>query len=205
MTAAEIAARVRDVGFAVVARPKVDVRSAYDRAVAQADASDVSVKQSTRVADFVNRGSGFDPFWLDPILLAICEHLFTQFKLSSFHARTVNPGAEAQELHVDIANEGELLGFIWMVDEFTDDNGATRLVPRGRSEPVTALGPPGTLLVYDGGILHGYGANRTREPRRSLQGAFVRRDISQGVDQRARLKPETAARLDAHAKYLLDA
>jgi ectoine hydroxylase-related dioxygenase (phytanoyl-CoA dioxygenase family) len=93
-----------------------------------------------------------------------------------------------------------------MVDAFSDDNGATRFVPRGRCEheAVIAAGSRGSLVVYDGGLLHGYGANRAQTPRRSLQGAFVRRDVRQGIDQRARLTPETAARLDARARYLLD-
>jgi ectoine hydroxylase-related dioxygenase (phytanoyl-CoA dioxygenase family) len=205
-----IAATLREVGFAVVARARVDVRVAYDRAVAEADASDVSTKECTRVHDFVNRGPAFDPFWLDPLLLATCTIVFARpFKLSSFHARAVNPGGGPQQLHVDLAGDDDvptLVGFIWMVDEFSDDNGATRFVPRGRREhdAVVAAGPPGSLVVYDGGLLHGHGANRTRTPRRSLQGAFVQRHVRQGIDQRARLKPETAARLDARAKYLLD-
>jgi hypothetical protein len=194
-------------GFVVIQRPVVDLRAAYDRAVATADERDVSQKACTRVHDFVNRGAELD-LWRDPLLLAICERSFTRpYKLSSYHARAVNPGCGPQELHVDCEREnGELalLGFVWMIDAFHEDNGATRFVPRGRSEPVVATGAMGSLVAYDGSILHGYGVNRTREPRRSLQGAFVLRTLPQGLDQRARLRPDTAARLDARARYLLD-
>src|SRR4030088_2997708 len=87
------ATAVREIGFAIVERQVTDARSAYDRPVAPADAADISAKACTRVNDFVNRGSEFDRFWLDPLLLATCERVFAQpFKLSSFHARAVNPG-----------------------------------------------------------------------------------------------------------------
>ena len=205
-------AAIERVGFAIVERPEIDVRAEYDRAAAAAAPGDVARGRScTRVSDFVNRGPAFDRFWLDPVLLAICARAFAApWKLSTFHARTVAPGGGPQELHVDLARDGgplALLGYVWMVDEFRADNGATRFVPRDRSDDdaVVATGRRGTLVVFDGAIRHGYGANRTREPRRSLQGAFVARAIAQGLDQRARLTPETAARLDARARYVLDA
>jgi hypothetical protein len=206
----EVVDEIRRAGFAVVARASLDVRDVYDRAVADAELADVFAKSSTRVADFVNRGSTFDSFWRDPQLLAICRAVFQcPFKLSSFQARAVNPGASAQPLHVDLASDGDrpmLLGFIWMVDDFTEQNGATRFVPRGcnENEVVVASGSRGSLVVYEGGILHGFGANRTQCSRRSLQGAFVVRHLRQGVDQRSRLRPETAARLDAEGRWLLD-
>jgi hypothetical protein len=210
--AAEIAAQLARDGFAVVVQPPCDVRDAYDAAVRAADPRDVGHSSSTRVHDFVNRGEIFDRFWRDPRLLAIAEHAFDQpFKLSSFLSRTILPGAAAQPLHADLARDGDalaLLGFVWMVDEFRADNGATRFVPgshRGRSAAeVLALGPPGTLVVHDGAVQHGFSANRSTAPRRSLQGAFIRRTLPQGVDQRSRLRADTAARLDARARHLLD-
>jgi ectoine hydroxylase-related dioxygenase (phytanoyl-CoA dioxygenase family) len=203
-----ISATLDEVGFAVIPSRGDDIREAYDRAVATADPIDASVSSSTRVHDFVNRGRAFDRFWLDPLMVAVCERVFRcPFKLSSFQARTVNPGADAQPLHVDLACDDDgptLVGFIWMIDEFCDDNGATRFIPRGRRAAVRALGRRGSLVLYDGGVLHGYGDNRSRGPRRSLQGAWVRRSLPQAIDQRGRLRSDTVARLDARARYLLD-
>ena len=59
------------------------------------------------------------------------------FKLSTLHARTLNPRTPAQGLHMDFAREAAdhavggwpMLGFIFMVDEFTPENGATLVVP----------------------------------------------------------------------------
>jgi ectoine hydroxylase-related dioxygenase (phytanoyl-CoA dioxygenase family) len=211
MTDDEVVAAIDDAGFAIVPRPRpaFDLGVAYDAAVAAAADGDVHHGRSCmRVNDFVNRGPEFDAFWRDPLLLAVCERLFTRpFKLGTLHARTVRAGGEAQELHVDCARDDgglTLLGFLWMIDGFRSDNGATRFVPRGQSGEVLAIGAPGSLVVYDGSVRHGYSRNRSREPRRSLQGSFILRTLAQGVDMRSRLLPATAARLDARARYLLD-
>jgi hypothetical protein len=184
----------------------------YDLAVERADPADVSRKSSTRVWDFVHRGPAFDPLWLDPVLLElVARQLPCPFKLSTFHARAVNPGAIAQDLHVDQAHEAgarRLIGFIWMLDEFTADNGATRFI-RGShrtepdAEPELALGPPGSLIVYDGAIWHGFSANRTDRPRRSLQGAFCWRTATSWFDHQSRLRADTCARLGELGRHVL--
>src|SRR6185295_5037537 len=89
------------------------------------------------------RDAEFDDLYtLEPVLSACLDTIGPQFKLSSFSGRTVQPGAAQQRLHVDVRPDEDawpLLGFIVMVDEFREDNGATRFVPGShRAEPVTA-------------------------------------------------------------------
>ena len=86
----------------------------------------------------------------------------------------------AQELHVDVRPDEDawpLLGFIVMVDEFREDNGATRFVPGShRAEPTRAregnqrpddgatcsrAANAGSVIVYLGSTWHGYSANRS--------------------------------------------
>ena len=107
---------------------------AYDAAVASAPATDVRVgRTSTRVNDFVSRGSAFDGLYSYPPLLEACCHIIGRpFKLSSLHARTLHAGVPADTLHVDVSWESEawpLAAFILMVDAFRPENGATRFVP----------------------------------------------------------------------------
>jgi len=65
---------------------------------------------------------------------------------------------------------------IWALTDFTSDNGATRLVPGSHvSEGIPELGraydtvaaemPRGSVLVYNGSLWHGGGANRTGDRR----------------------------------------
>jgi hypothetical protein len=199
--------------------------TAYDEAVALATGDDIKVgSTSTKVSDMVNRGVAFDSLYVCSPLLAACRQVIGgPFKLSSFQARTVRPGAHAQELHVDVPRNSAdwpLLGFILMVDDFRSDNGTTRFVPgshRWSSTPedtmsdvraahdaeVLACGAAGSLLVFNGSAWHGHTANTSNGPRRSIQGAFIPREGRAATDFAARMQPETRARLNALARSVL--
>jgi ectoine hydroxylase-related dioxygenase (phytanoyl-CoA dioxygenase family) len=113
-----------------------------------------------------------------------------------------------------------MVGFIFMVDPFRPENGATRFVPGSHRRPVVpggagpdlkagdedevpAYGPAGSVIAYNGSVWHGHGANRSAGPRRSIQGAYLRRDAEPVVDPAGRMSPETYSRLGRVAKYLL--
>jgi ectoine hydroxylase-related dioxygenase (phytanoyl-CoA dioxygenase family) len=223
-------AQLETDGFVVIPGPDISggadrLRSAYDSEVASADAADVRVSSSTRVTDFVNRSVDFDALYVHPPLLAACCQVIGRpFKLSNTCARILRPGAPAQELHVDVqqgAPDWPMVGYIWMIDDFDEMNGATRYVPgshrhsadpreRGadgsgptRMQEFLACGPAGSLIVFDASIWHGYSANRSSYPRRSVQGHFVSREGSAAIDYRSRMKPETLARIGDRARYLL--
>jgi len=135
----EAAWQLREAGFVVmegVAPPShcAQLSAAYDAAVLAAHPADVRIgSTSTRIHDFVNRGPEFDALYLyAPLLAACCQVIGRPFKLSSMLARTVEPDAPAQSLHVDFQcyDDGwPMVGFILMMNEFTRDNGATRFVP----------------------------------------------------------------------------
>jgi hypothetical protein len=218
-------------GFVVLPGPLFPERlgqlaDAYDAAVASASAEDVRVGSSTtRISDFVNRGEACDELYVYPPLLeACCRTLGRPFRLSSLHGRTLRARSAARGLHVDFARAADgwtLVGFILMVDEFRADNGATRFLPGSHRwssagpdgvarEPrddhpgqAPACGPAGSLIVFNGSVWHGHGTNVSAEPRRSIQGAFIRRDERPAMDWPARMRPETLARLGPIARYLL--
>ena len=224
------AKELRDIGFVVipglVANERLtQIADAYDAAVSCAIPDDISTGSSTtRVNDFVNRGRDFDELYVyEPILAACCRIIGRPFKLSTMHARTVNPHSPAQPLHVDFRREVDgwpMVGFIIMVDEFRSDNGSTRFV-RGshkwspnpgdlmkdpsadHERQLLGCGPAGSVIVYNGSVWHGHSANQTSEPRRSIQGAYIRRDAAPGINLAARMRPDTLGRISALAKYVL--
>jgi hypothetical protein len=71
--------------------------NAYEACVASATGDDVRIgSTTTRVGDFVNRGTEFDDLYVFPPLLeACCRVIRGPFKLSSLHARTLRPGMPA--------------------------------------------------------------------------------------------------------------
>jgi ectoine hydroxylase-related dioxygenase (phytanoyl-CoA dioxygenase family) len=196
------------------------IAAAHDEAVAAADPRDVGGgRSSVRVWDFVNRGGAFDELYLlEPVLAACRLVIGAPFKLSTMHSRAIKPRAPVDNLHVDFAREAEdvardawpMLGFIVMLDEFTADNGATRFVPGSQhaaqqpavADSVPACGPAGAVIVYNGSVWHGHGANATDRPRRSIQGAYIRRN-AQGFGLAARMRPETLGRISPFARNLL--
>jgi hypothetical protein len=201
------------------------LQAAYDDACAHADQGDVGIgRTSTRVSDFVNRGETFDSIYTWPPALDAANRVIRgEFRLSAFQARTVRPGAPAQELHADVPRSSDawpMLGLILMVDEFRADNGATRFVPGShrwtelpesvladRIAPypgdVLACGRAGSVILFDASTWHGHTANTSRTARRSLQGTFIPRSSRPATDFVGRLRPETLLRLSAVARYLI--
>jgi ectoine hydroxylase-related dioxygenase (phytanoyl-CoA dioxygenase family) len=222
---------LRNFGFVVIPGPLAPERlaqlaAAYDSAVSSANSDDVSIGSSTtRVNDFVNRGAEFDDLYIyQPILEACCHIIGQPFKLSTVHARIVRPHSHAQALHVDFKRDRygyPMVGFIFMIDEFRSDNGATRFVPGSHKwstipgdsmngplaeceDQITACGAAGFIIVYNGSAWHGHTANSSGKPRRSIQGAYIRREAQSGGNLPARMNAETLARISPLAKYLLD-
>ena len=117
----DAARQLCDLGFVIMPGPVLHggcarLSEAYDRVVLMADPADVSIRSSTRVSDFVNRGPELDGLYIyGPVLAACCRIIGRPFKLSTMHARTLEPGTPAQPLHVDVkrgADGWPLVGFI---------------------------------------------------------------------------------------------
>jgi len=226
---ADTATRLLADGFVVIPGPILSggherLSAAYDQVVAIADPADLRVASSTRVTDLVNRGPEFDGIYIHPPLLAACCLVIGQpFKLSGTRARTLEPGAPIEELHVDVRHGADgwpIVGFILMVDAFDAENGATRFIPgshrrtwgpaelaHGPVEPdaeeVLAIGPAGSLIIFNGSTWHGHGSNRSSRQRRSVQGHFTPRTARASVDHAARMRPEVLRRIGDLARYVL--
>jgi ectoine hydroxylase-related dioxygenase (phytanoyl-CoA dioxygenase family) len=125
----------------------------------------------------------FDRAATHPLLLEVLDHVLKHYQLSAPVGIRIGPGERAQVLHRDDAiyplpqpGPPVVVNTMWPLDEFTADNGATRLVPGshrwepgrrpGAGDPVlTAAMSPGSVMFYLGSLWHGGGANRTGAPR----------------------------------------
>jgi ectoine hydroxylase-related dioxygenase (phytanoyl-CoA dioxygenase family) len=196
---------------------------------AEGDRAGLEVHQEAgtdRLADLVNKGAMFEPCFTDPRVLACMAHVLGDFKLSSLNSRSALPGQGHQGLHTDWPGPVPPSGYqvcnsIWLLDDFTAANGATRVVPgshRSGAVPGTAMPDPaaahpdevqltgraGTVVIFSSHLWHGGTRNRSDRPRRGLHSYFTRRGNSQQLDQRKYIRPETFARLSPAARFILD-
>ena len=180
-----------------------------------------------RLANLVDKGGIFVECIVEPEVLEYVAHVLgTRFKLSSLNARSANPrNRESQPLHVDAGALPDERGFwvcntVWMLDDFTAENGALRAVPgshRWGRRPQDALTDPrqphpdevlvtgqaGDLVVMNSHLWHGGTANDTDRPRLALHAFYCRSDKPQQQYQKALLRPETQAALSAAARSVL--
>ena len=182
---------------------------------------------AVRLGDLVNKDPAFAVCFTHPRVLAAMAHVLqSDFKLSSLNGRFALPGHGHQPLHVDWSGRVtpgayQVCNSIWLIDDFTDANGATRVVPgshrTGRPpeddmadpsaphpDEVLLLGKAGTVVIFNAHAWHGGTRNRTDQPRRAVHAYFCRRDGTPQTDQRRYARPETRARLTEAAKFILD-
>jgi ectoine hydroxylase-related dioxygenase (phytanoyl-CoA dioxygenase family) len=179
-----------------------------------------------RLSDLVNKDPVFDVCFTDPRLLACVAHVLGEFKLSSLNFRAALPGQGLQALHMEGRPVTDPAGYevcnsIWLLDDFTADNGATRVVPgshRAGKKPgdvmpdvhaphpaeALLLAPAGTVVVFNSHLWHGGTLNRSLGPRRALHSYFTRRGNTQQLDQQKYVRPETLRRLSPAARFILD-
>lgn len=148
--------------------------------------------RTQRIGGLIAQSSTFDSFVLDPLILSICDTILKP-SCSSYHvgitqAINVGPASASQPLHredllypVPHPHPDFIVATMWAMDDFTEENGATRIVPGSHlwpedrvaldNETVAAEMPKGSVLLWLGATWHGAGANRSTPSR---MGAYLR-------------------------------
>ncbi len=140
--------------------------------------------QTQRVYGVLEKTRGLDRLITHPRILAILDRMFMpNYLLSQAQVINIQPGEAAQDLHPDdlfyvVPRPRPPLGAatVWAIDDFTEDNGATVVVPGSQhwgddrlpsagDRHVPAVMPAGSVVFYPGTLWHGGGANRTSAPR----------------------------------------
>ncbi|MEE4299050.1 MAG: phytanoyl-CoA dioxygenase family protein [Pseudomonadales bacterium] len=216
-------------------------RAEREAGVAWRDGGDGSSTAGTggpnqRVWSLVNKGEAFRSIVLMPGPLELVRRRFhLAFEenggiytrdvgdplLSSFTANIAGPGGVAMDLHSDqmYAPIGTghplVVNVLWMLCDFTEANGATRVVPgshrfedpvaylRRRGPSVPAEGTAGTALIFDGRVLHGTGANVTDEHRYGLLGYYCQPFVRQQENFMLSLDPAVRANASPELLALL--
>lgn len=168
-----------------------------------------------------------DPIFFPTIdharVLPILEHfLGTSLILGSLNSRIVRPGDPLQGMHSDIGKDmlnpvsPVMMNTVWMLDDFTEEIGATRVLPgshrSGLQEPpkdldlkylVTAVAPIGSVLVFNGQTWHGGGANNGDRNRHALFGHYRKSMLVFQCDPHENFPPEWFDKLTDRQKQLM--
>lgn len=178
-----------------------------------------------RVFSLLNKGVEFEENVQNGAVLSILEEVLGfNFLLSSTHANIAGPGGKSMYVHADqtfarppwpphalVANS------MWMLDDFTADNGATRAVPgshllarqpdyeQGEGDVVTypVCAPAGTVMIFDGRLWHQTGANRSDKPRHGILNYYCRGYVRQQQNFFAGMAPEVIDRATPVLRRLL--
>ena len=179
-----------------------------------------------RLADLVNKGMLFDVFYTHPKVLAAVEAVIGKaYKLSSLNYRAAKPGKGNQKLHVDWGNsvvqgQYKVCNTIWLLDDFTSTNGATRIVPgthkstllpdQAMADPslphrdqILINAPAGSIFIFNSHVWHGGTTNLTDKDRRSIHSYFCTREQPQQIDQKRYIKDETRQRIGSEGEWIL--
>jgi len=158
----------------------------------------------------------------DAILLPFCVN----YRIGSLTAIEIRPGESDQVLHVDdgiypmrIPGVQFQISAMWALQDYTAENGATRVVPGSHLVPslmrwdaatpgddqsvVQAVMPKGSVLFYLGTTLHGGGANRTAAPRAGLVNTYALGWLRQEENHYLNVSREVAERQSETIRNLM--
>jgi ectoine hydroxylase-related dioxygenase (phytanoyl-CoA dioxygenase family) len=126
--------------------------------------------------------------------------------ISSLSSIAIDPGETAQPIHADDQviplekpHSPIVCNSMWALTDFTEANGATRLVPGSHKKPnpeyggayetIAAEMPKGSVLLWDGALWHGGGANWTETRRTGIAMNYCAGFIRQQENQQLGLDP----------------
>jgi hypothetical protein len=230
---ADIAAAVLDVGAAIIERaidePTCD-RLAEELAphleVTPTGGDDFTGRNTKRVGALLARLASAPDVVAHPVVLEVADLVLwtrkSSFQLHLTQAISIGPGSPAQGLHRDqwcfdffeFPDEMHVeLSTIWALTDFTEANGATRVVPasHGTVDPgsfseadtVAAAMPRGSVVLYTGRTVHGGGANQSDAWRTGLNVDYTLGWLRQEENQYLSVPREVAATLPEDVQRLM--
>jgi len=178
-----------------------------------------------------NKGEVFRDLILQPKVLEIMRHGFGEldFCMSNLTGMVTRKGAVAQVLHCDQSYLPDpqprpwVNNVLYMITEFTDDNGGTRVIPKTHRNPPPKIeyfrdgrilsyenvetmaieGPPGTAFVFDGRLWHGAGPSRVPGPRLAISGYYMVPQLRQSENYPACIHDDVYAAMSVEQRAML--
>jgi ectoine hydroxylase-related dioxygenase (phytanoyl-CoA dioxygenase family) len=161
-----------------------------------------------RVYNLLVHGVIFEKIPVHPNVLPVVEAVLDPgLLISSLSSIAIGPDEQAQPIHADDQlipltrpHVPIICNTMWAITDFTEENGATRLVPGSHLleeapnplelyETIPAEMPRGSVLVWVGSLWHGGGANRTDARRVGIAMNYCAGYIRQQENQQLGIPP----------------
>jgi len=156
---------------------------------------------------------------LDELLKAGSYKNSEPYHLLNISARSPQMNGKKQQLHLDSNLPGGdyplIIVVLWMLEDFTIENGATRIVPGSHKfdyyaednkiydNEIIIQGKKGSALVYNASLWHGGGANITKKTRWGVVLGYGRWFIKPSFDLLNNTPKEIYEKLTDNQKALL--
>ena len=177
--------------------------------------------RTIRIYNLLALGRRFERIPVHVQVLPVVEQVLDPGCLvSSLSSISILPGEIAQPIHADDQlipltkpHVATVCNTMWALTDFTEANGATRLIPGshladcspdyGHSyESVAAEMPRGSVLVWHGSLWHGGGANTTDERRVGIAMNYCAGWIRQQENQQLGISRALAAEFEPRLRQL---
>lgn len=184
-------------------------------------------RDTTRTGALLARSRSVCELVAHPLVLDVVDAVLwpakTTFQLHLTQAISIGPGETAQPLHRDqwcfdffpFPDDVEVeVSSIWALTDFTEANGATRVVPDSHlpgvdpgaltpADSVAATMPRGSVVLYSGRTVHGGGANTSDEVRTGINVDYVLGWLRQEENQYLSVPLETVRQLPERVQRLM--
>ncbi len=173
-----------------------------------------------RVWALVNKGQEFLDLLEHPLVEEFIPELMGgDYLLATLHANITGPGGKPMYLHTDqimvqppITDIRFGVNILWFLDEVTEENGGTRILPGSHVGNVApsnifttdgtrfAAGPAGAALIFDSRVWHGTGANVSQGKRHVIIAYYIRYWLRTVENFGLTVRPEVFAKLSDRLK-----
>ncbi|MBC8363893.1 MAG: phytanoyl-CoA dioxygenase family protein [Actinobacteria bacterium] len=186
---------------------------------------DFTGHSTRRTGALVTRSTAAREMLMHPLVLGTCDRHLAHaagYQVHLTQVISIGPGQPVQPIHRDQwafdffpfpAGYEVQLNTIWALTDFTEENGATRVVPGSnhaedrlqftQDDTVAAEMIRGSVLFYTGSVYHGGGANRSAKVRSGVNLTYNLSWLRQEENQYLAVPPEIACGLDDDLLRLL--
>lgn len=177
--------------------------------------------QTERVYAMLEKDPVFAELVEYPLILSILDEMLeSDYLLSSCLAINCHPGETVQNFHRDNVGGGadptriHGISAIWNFDDFTEDNGATEIIPNSHAwtdesakeddaRRVKVIMPKGSVVVFSGSLYHRGGANNSDKPRLAITPQYCQPWLRQLETMVLAVPPDKAAVYSERIQRLL--